>query len=338
MGDGHETASEIMTGRDLTFHIIFVPGTVPFLCVAARSLLKHSPYRLRLVANGLDGEELARLEAFSRINPRLEFFAYPTPVPLEHGTLLTLLFHRQDDEFFCFADSDVFASGPFHQWLEKKLEDADVVASCSALLWEDLPPSPGFLGRCTRTPAGTRNMGSYFAVYRTRPVSEAMRETGIGFEKRTHELHVTSYERELLKAEGWTGGPCDTGNLLCYELRKRDCRLVHHDDDSLLHIGGVSWWLLKKGRQPGGGKAVLRDGDLGLTGQDSPVPGEDRLAVLLARRKEARAEWFAAFLYHLFGLAPEPELAVTDAVVRERVLNACADIRNAYGSVADWRF
>lgn len=61
--------------RNLTFNIAFVPHTLPYLCVAARTLLRHSPFRFRLVANGLGNEELDLLEAFSRTDPRLEFYA-----------------------------------------------------------------------------------------------------------------------------------------------------------------------------------------------------------------------------------------------------------------------
>ena len=327
--------------RDLTFNIIFVPDTLPYLGVATQTLLRHSPYRYRLVANGPRNKELELLKAFAQTNPRLEFYAYPTRTPVAHGTLLTLLFHLQDDEYFCFADSDIFARAPFASWLEEELERADAVSSCSALLWEEFPRSLGFSGRCTHTPAGTRNLSSHFAVYRAEPVYRVLEKTGIGFEKRVWPQHFTAYERKILRKEGWLGGMCDTGKLLNFELRRRRHRLVHREHPSLLHLGGISWWLWKEkgaNRNMMAEPEVLCDSDLALSPEEQRLvaSGRDEIALLQRRRRGGGARWFSAYLYHLFGRAAEPELALNDPELRSRILEACDEIRDAFGSASDF--
>ena len=80
---------------DLTFHIVFCPGTVRYLRLAVLSLLRHSDYRYRLVGNGLGRAELMELRAFCQTSPRLEYLPVPTTALLPHGIVLSLLQARR---------------------------------------------------------------------------------------------------------------------------------------------------------------------------------------------------------------------------------------------------
>jgi hypothetical protein len=302
--------------RDLVFNVIFMPDTVPYLCLGVQSLLNHSPYRFRLVSNGLTGQELEQLKAYADTDERLGFYAYPTRLPVDHGTLLTLLFHQQSDAYFCFLDSDIFATGPFDAWLENHLDSVDALSSCSALFWETLPPAVGFSGRCTETPTGNPLLSSFFAVYRREVVAEAFM-AGITFEKRMSPLHMSPHEQALAKAEGWTGQMIDTAKLVNFELARRGYRLAHQECGSLVHIGGISWWLWRaKGaeRDMLSKPEVITDADL------APHEGHKLPIHQLQKQvKEVRARWFSALLYHLFGRAAEPTVDIADPSLRQQV-------------------
>lgn len=318
---------------DLTFNIIFMPDTVPFLCTGVRSLLQNSPYRYRLVSNALQEPELSQLKAFAETDPRLEFYAYPTRLPVDHGTILTLLFHQQSDPYFCFADSDIFARRPFDAWLEDQMRELDALSSCSALFWEDMERVPGFSGRCTHSPAGTKLLSSFFAVYRRAAIEEVMQARGITFEKRMSPLHLSEYEREILDQEGWRGQMVDTAKLLNFELGRRGYRTDHQECADLLHIGGVSWWLWRaKGadKDMSSRPETITDADLA-----AEADGEN-LNKAQKRLKEARARWFSAYIYSLFGRAAEPENLITDPDRFAQVDDARQIIETAFGAREDW--
>ncbi len=321
-----------MTPHDLTFHLVFVPGTVPMLLPATHSLCRHSPYRYRLVANGLGRRERRRLRTFADHHDRLELSATRTGSVIPHGEMLDLLFADAGGEFFCFCDTDIFACGDFSGWIEERLPEVDALSSCTGLFWEDAPVWRGFFGRCSQTPTGTPLLSSYFAVYRAQPVREARTRRGIGFHRRRRgSTDFTDYELDLLRAEGWDHEMCDTGKVLDLHLRRRGRVLRHAECPHLLHVGGVSWWLTV--HAPAGWNDrpnVLQDDDIDVldpTAADARVNPKDRT-------RPARSRWFAAYLQYLLDRGPRPIVRVTDPVTRRRVEHACDVIR---GAVSRWK-
>jgi hypothetical protein len=147
---------------DLKFNIIFVPGTVRYLRLGVLSLLKHSSYRYCLVANCLGEEERSMLEKICDRSERLEYFYYPSKVVMDHGTILNILFQRENSEYFCMADSDIFAIGPFVEEMEEQLLECDVLSSCMPLGMNPSDVLPGFSGRSLQTPAGLPLSPTFF--------------------------------------------------------------------------------------------------------------------------------------------------------------------------------
>ncbi len=225
----------------LTFNIIFISGTVRYLRLAAASLLKESDYSYRLVANGLDEKERRLLKDFCDGSPRLEYFYYPAKGILDHGSMLNILFAREDSPYFCMADSDIFAAGPFQETLEKHLSECDVFSSCLPVSMNPDIILPGFSGRCLRTPAGLPLAPTYFSVYRTELFRKIITETKVGFEVyHPARFLPESLERLSLTDDVLQSRRLDTAKQLNVVSHGYGARFRHLELDNLIHIGGIS--------------------------------------------------------------------------------------------------
>ncbi|RMG05844.1 MAG: hypothetical protein D6726_00570 [Nitrospirae bacterium] len=115
---------------NLRFNIIYTPETVRYLLIFVMSLLRWSDCSFRLVANGCSDDECDLLRRFCLSSEHLEFYRYPSKEMLPHGTVLTQLQKMEEGEFFCFMDSDIFATGPFMDDFRSLLSEYDGVFSC----------------------------------------------------------------------------------------------------------------------------------------------------------------------------------------------------------------
>ena len=231
---------------DLLFNVIFVPGTVRYLRLAALSLMEMSNYRFRLVANGLNEAEQTQLREFCEAMPRLEYCRSPQQSLIPHGTMLNLLYDRDDDEHFCFMDSDIFACEPFNEELEKHLVDCDVFSSCLAAGHDHKVSGQGYGGNSIQTPTGLPLATTFFAIYRREPLVRIIRETGIGFEI-VHPNeglppiplpieHIAPLRSQLL---------LDTGKLMNMCAASAGLRFRFRPLDGLLHVGGISSYAVR---------------------------------------------------------------------------------------------
>jgi len=218
-----------------------VSGTVRYLRLAVLSLLKNSRYSYRLVANGLNKDERLLLEAFCRCSPRLEYFYYPSKGVIDHGTMLNILFGRETSPYFCMADSDIFAVGPFEEELEENLRDCDVFSSCLPLSMNPAFVLPGFSGRCLKTPGGLPLAPTFFSVYRTELFRKIMMETKVGFEVYRPQVYLPPcVDHFVLPDNLREAGRIDTGKLLHILAGRYGARFRHAELTGLIHIGGIS--------------------------------------------------------------------------------------------------
>lgn len=339
---------------ELTFNIIFVRDTVRYLRLAVLSLLAHSPYRYRLIANGLKRDELAVLEEFCGLSARLELYAYPTVATVPHGTLLTLLAAREQGEYFCFMDPDIFASAPFQEELEAQLAECDIFSSCYHLGLDVRERLVGFQGRCLETPTGLPLATTFFSVYRNEPLRRLTQESGVGFERCSYAQHYGAGVQEALARLGLAGvRRCDTGKLLNLVAHSYKLRFNYRELAGLTHIGGVADCLMNPSwrasvRDNVGrllrGRHVLADSDLeprwrplrklrlAWTGEASASDDAAEIAAIRGRlRRRQVAVFFSFFLQSLFDGTPEPVLAISDRPLAERIVRLCSVIRELYG-------
>lgn len=269
---------------DLTFHVVFVPGTVRYLRLPVATLLYHSPYRYRLVANALGPAELRLLRDFVAASDRLELFAYDASAPLAHGTMLNLLLPRESSPWFCFADSDIFAVEPFAPALEANLQDVDVFSSCCPSGWDACRVLPGFDGLCVRSPAGLPLAVTYFAAYRRRPLQQLVQDTGIGFETCRPPLYLPPFAARHPFPDDLRAVPfLDTGKLLNVVASRFNLRFSYRPLPALSHVGGLSSYVLRDSWR----RALRRR--LMTCLRRSYLLRDDDLAQALARRARGRA-------------------------------------------------
>jgi len=231
----------------LTFHIVYVPGSVRYLLPFASRLLRWSDCAFRLVANGCTDAEVAALRDFCGRDPRLELLVLPTGRTLSHWEALNYLQARTREERFCFMDSDILATGPFMADITPQLvTHAGVFAG--APLWcrpGDQVLRPGMdvvCGEHNRTEAGLPLGGTFFAVYDNRILTDFIQATGIGFEMRGGE-DIPSEMRPWLAAQGLAGERYwfDTGKTLNLGLLRHGQTLAVLDSPYLYHLGGLSF-------------------------------------------------------------------------------------------------
>lgn len=332
---------------NLTFNIIFIAGTVRYLRLAAESLLKESEYTYRLVANGLNKEERQQLKAFCDRSPRLEYFHYPSKRIMDHGTMLNILFAREDSDYFCMADSDIFAAGPFAEELEKHLPECDVFSSCLPISMNPDIILPGFSGRCLKTPGGLSLAPTYFSVYRTTLLRKIIAETKVGFEiYHPGRFLPSGIEKFALGDDICQSRRLDTAKLLNVLAHQYGARFRHVELDNLIHIGGISGarksWrdrLKEKTFSFLGRPFIIDDAYL-----ESEIRRRSR-----HRRKDASVSpvietenirtralrtplsiYFTRYFEHLFDGTPEPRFELSDERLKRTVDRFTRLIRELY--------
>jgi hypothetical protein len=322
---------------DLTFNVIFTPGTVRYLKLAAMSLVKYSPYRYRLVANALDAKESAELKAFCDASDRLEFYAYRSPYKpstvVPHGEVLTTLERENASDFFCFMDSDIFAVGRFHEELERELASCDVFSSCRQIMVEPGEVLRGYNGRCIETPEGIPLATTFFAVYRSAPLRKVIRSTGVSFERAVRPEMIPEPALDVLKGLGVARLRFDTGKLLNVVSRGFGVRYRYMEMENLLHLGGVSaaFGLANETRWLAYGLKRI----LGAAG----VVKYKRAAARISRKTEKRrlraGFFFADYLRWLNGERPEPRwvaLNDMDEIMGRRINTLCGVVSDIHAS------
>ncbi len=225
-----------------TFHVLYTPGTVGLLSPFAESLVRHSPFRFRLVANGCGPEERAQLDALAATSPRLEALALPTDAPLSHGDAMDWLFARDDDPTFAFLDSDLFAVAPFGDPVREALAQGPTFFACTQPWSTDRDravfPGGPLAGRHLTTTgryAGT----TFFAVYERAAVERVQRAHGVGFGKYTWE-ELPASARGRLAETALRHSHYDTAKALNLLIRADGARLRYDPLPAIVHLGGVS--------------------------------------------------------------------------------------------------
>lgn len=287
----------LMNTADLQFHIIYTPDTVEQLAPFISSLLKFSDCRYQLSSNGCPPAEAAALRNFCGQHSRLSYRQLSADVVLDHGSALDLLHDDCSDEWFCFMDSDILATGSFAKTLQHHLDDCDVFSSGQPL-WhapEDIFLPPHFRRWQGSYGATTDNITlgfTYFAVYRNAELAKVRAATEVGFGY-CYWDNISPVHQAMLQRIGLDKIDYDTGKLLMALMHAAGLRLRTAEIDTLVHLGGVS----------------------ALAG-DSPdyyYRGRlDRLACTLLDGALAKPLFFAADFWH--GLAlPSPGLSATQS-------------------------
>lgn len=327
----------------LTFHIIYVPGSVGYLLSFVDSLLQWSEYSFRLVSNGCPEEEQRLMRTYCRSNPRLEYLALPTVRPAAHRDALNYLQAICTEETFCFMDSDIFACGPFLEKLDVLRTEYSAVFA-GAPLWllpeeQTMPPDVHVaIGEYSRGRTGLPLGGTFFGVYDNRLLSDFIRSTGLGFQI-CHWSDLPSWLQAWCADREMTGCWFDTGKTLNLGLQYDGHDICVLDSPNLVHLGGLSFVArqrfahTRKGRQPLIDELhdQARNLYVGLyrRSKHDPILWADRLP--FRRRRKLYEPYFADLLSAQVSRKPPPHLPNEDhPLIRQRAHFAAEQIPHLY--------
>jgi hypothetical protein len=274
-----------MKSSDLQFNIIYTLHTPRYLVFFVHSLLRWTDCRYRLIANACSLEEVTCLQDFCKDEVRLDFMDLEVETIVQHGEVLDRLQQECEDDYFCFMDSDILATGRFMDEILAEFSDAKAVTSCLPI-WaaEDditIPHNFKRLHGCyARADNGIVVGCTYFSVYDNSVVNEVRELTGIGFQIQQFQW-LTPAIQEVIRALGMEKFDYDTGIVLSLLMTARGAKISHKEPQTLCHLGGVS--------QSGPGRGVQVIWYRGYL---------DRWAVRLRRTPFARPAMKIADLYY----------------------------------------
>lgn len=239
----------------LTFHIIYTPETVKPLLPLLYSLLKWSDCHFRLVANGCSAAEQATLQQLCADNPRLTYLALPTTQVMLHGHALNYLQAQNQEPYFCFMDSDIYAIAAFLPTFLPQLAESSALFSGMSLRFPATglvaPNGKDFLaGPFTHTEDQLCVGTTFFAIYHNAAITQLRQTTGIGFTKYRWDELPRAYQEQLALI-GAQHQRYDTAKVLNLVLHVQGHHLHYQPCAALRHIEAVSrfaviqrrsWW------------------------------------------------------------------------------------------------
>lgn len=232
------------------FNIVVTRDTFSLLRFFVCSLLHNSDAQFRLVANHCGQEPLALMNEYKRGHPGrvIEVLDVSPEKMVSHGEALDRVRAARDDgELFCLIDPDIKATAPFlHTFLEI-LRDHSAVTSGKEV-WNDSNVVPedqfgiGIGGRHFFHPNGFVYGSPHVAMYRRRALVDTCARWGVGLGSSGSDLSDEVNGR--LAAAGHLYRVYDTGKVVNILLQLDGHELRHVDLDVLIHIGGMSHFLV----------------------------------------------------------------------------------------------
>ena len=225
----------------LKFNIIFTPGTVKYLRLFTLNLLEWSDCSFRLVSNGCPEKERDILEYFCHKRPRLEFLALPFNGIIKHGKALSYLQMLEKSEYFCFMDSDIFATSSFmDEFIPYIAQYCGVFSGTAIWLREQeqimSKPYSRVGGRFNWTSDGLCLGSSFFAIYNNHILTHLLNETALTFDKYHGWDIVPTDIRDDIARLGMRKKRYDTAKLVNILLISRGNRLFFRDSEKLCHL------------------------------------------------------------------------------------------------------
>jgi hypothetical protein len=324
----------------LRFHMICIPGTARIAALAALSFVRHSPYHLSIVLNGLEQTETEFLEQVAARNDRLELHPCRSAMLVSHADMLNRLSEQETSDWFCFMDSDIFASEPFSRKLDGILKTCDVFSSCYPLASGSNSLTTGYSYLSLQSPAGKQLATTFFCAYRMDVLRQVKEACNVGFECTPinaipHQCHKWISDDDLRSSDDM-----DTGKLLTLLAHSFGYRTHYDDLNELAHIGGISsrgwekkWkWKLSNYFQqrfvltdhdlsPDDRRFALFDSNLRKLRASTDIRKRDHYLNKILRQRVA--SFFAAHVNWKYGDGPLPEIRLSNSELSDRVEAVC---------------
>jgi len=230
----------------MNFHIIYTPQSIKYLSYFTYSLCSYLSANFIQVSNNCTLKERASLKYSAITEDKLRYHCYPTNQMNLHGKVIDYLQAINQDEYFCFMDSDIFALSELPD-LKNIMEEEDLSGLFSAMpLW--VKKSEYIFRRNFRIMLGTYNQlgdgqcigSTYFAIYKSKDLKEIIEYYGASFEEASSK-HLSVEIQNLLKRIGFNQTFFDTGKVINLLLQHHGYKLRNITLPQLCHIGGTSY-------------------------------------------------------------------------------------------------
>jgi hypothetical protein len=231
----------------MKFNIIYTPNSIRYLSHFVANLISHlKNEQLWLISNNCSLKERAIIKKLIKKNPSANFSSFPTHQTQHHGKVLDYLQAMNQEEYFCFMDSDIFALSELPD-LEKMMRDENLTGLFSAMpLWVKKTEYvfkenfKSMVGTFNQSENGQCIGSSYFAIYRSKDLYEIMQYYGVSFEE-TATVNLPFEIQQKLKIMGFHQSFFDTGKVINLLLAHHGYKLKNIELTQLCHIGGTSY-------------------------------------------------------------------------------------------------
>jgi len=231
----------------LVFNIVWTGTSFTYLRNFVASQIDRSGARFRFVANGCPPDQVALMEAYAAQRPDrvVEVFAACDDMEA-HGVALDAVRRARDDgEWFCFADPDILATGPYLDEFAARLEHGCDAVTSGRGVWRDddvLPEGQlGVSGEYFYAPDGFLFGSPHFALYRRAPLEATISRWDVSFASAGPGIRADTKARLQERKRMYL--LYDTGKLVNIFLQEDGARLCHVEHPNLVHIGGMSHYL-----------------------------------------------------------------------------------------------
>lgn len=321
------------------FYIIITPGSLKFLEFALWSLQSRQDLKITLVANGLNKEEDTELKLFCD-QIQCDYISLNTNRVYSHGASLNALISQHDETWFCFCDSDILS-------LDPKANDIQIahqykaLSACDAMFWDDNEVK-GVLGRCNRWPDGSPNLSSFFCIYHTETIKYLMHKYKINFDNTEYSQITSDTISQILNQKGLDKNrhKLDTGKVITAALEMDNHLFSHIEIPSLLHIGGMSSWMLNGDKKLIYTQYHLTDKDLydlahegsWLFNKNAQTDKNNKIFYLRRQQRLSAARYCFQLISHYVDNTPKPTHSLSDVSFNSKI-NHIEDIIQQYQNI-----
>ena len=238
------STAPIATEADVTFNVVWTGGSFGYLQYFVASQIASTRARFRFVVNACAPSQIEEMErAAARLPDRIVEVLVVTDELVGHGLALDAVRRCRDDgPVFAAIDPDIKANGPFVEPLLALLVDDVVAVSSATEVWSTTNVVPeghvGVAGEHFYDRDGFTFGGPHLVLYRRDALDATCDRWGVTLGSAGPELQAPARARLDEVGRGFL--VFDTGKIVNVLLQADGGRVVQHELDQLVHIGGMS--------------------------------------------------------------------------------------------------
>jgi hypothetical protein len=241
------TAPVAVTEADITFNVVWTGGSFGYLQYFVASQIARSRARFRFVVNACAPSQIEEMQRAAARHPdRITEVLVVTDELVGHGLALDAVRRCRDDgPVFAAIDPDIKANAPFVDELLALLTDDVVAVSSATEVWSTTNVVPegswGVAGEHFYDRDGYTFGGPHLVLYRRDALDATCDRWGVTLGSAGPEVPAPA--RTRLEEVGRSFAVYDTGKVVNILLQADGGRVVQHELEQLVHIGGMSHYF-----------------------------------------------------------------------------------------------